>query len=88
MRLDKVLVEPEYDHMKRKRHRDDGLAKAISAAGSISALASHIKVTVQAVSQWERVPVERCPAVEKATGIPRAELRPDFFADDREVRAA
>jgi DNA-binding transcriptional regulator YdaS (Cro superfamily) len=75
--------------MKRKRYRDRGLAKAISAAGSISALASRIKVTVQAVSQWESVPVNRCIDVERETGVPRDELRPDVFGQpDMSIPAA
>jgi DNA-binding transcriptional regulator YdaS (Cro superfamily) len=32
-----------------------------------------------AVSQWTRVPAERVIEVERITGIPREELRPDLY---------
>jgi hypothetical protein len=32
-----------------------------------------------AVLNWRRIPAEHCPAIEKATGIPRAILRPDIY---------
>lgn len=55
------------------------LQKAIKAAGGVNALAKSINITSQAVSQWREIPVKRCLDIEKATGIPREELRPDFF---------
>ena len=58
---------------------DDALDKAITAAGGAAALARHLGITSQAISQWDRVPVTRAAAVERLTGIPRAELRPDVF---------
>ena len=58
--------------------RDKPLRRAIEVAGSIAALAKAIGINRQAVSGWRRVPVERAPAVEMVTGIPRRELRPDF----------
>lgn len=45
-----------------------------------SALAKSLGITPGAVSQWVRVPAERVVEVERATGIPREELRPDLFA--------
>lgn len=59
--------------------RNLALEKAIVRIGSVSALARAIGVSPQAVSQWTIVPVERLIAVEKATGIPRQELRPDLY---------
>ena len=39
-----------------------------------------IGISEQAVGQWEgRVPVGRLEAVERATGVPREQLRPDLF---------
>lgn len=56
-----------------------GLHKAIEAAGSISALARKLNIKRQAVSQWTAIPLERVVEVEKATGVSRRELRPDFW---------
>jgi TorA maturation chaperone TorD len=60
--------------------RDSGLIEAIRAAGGVSELARRIGISQPSVSNWERIPVERLPAVEAATGLDRATLRPDLFA--------
>ena len=66
--------------MRQKTNRTGGLAKAIAAADdSISELAIRIGVTPQAVSSWKQVPVGRVADVERVTGVPRHELRPDVF---------
>jgi TorA maturation chaperone TorD len=59
--------------------RDPGLDKAIRAAGGVGALARKIGISQPSVSNWERVPAERVLAVEAATGIGRAVLRPDLY---------
>ena len=46
--------------------------------GLISQIAKELGIHPSAVSMWERVPAERLPEVERATGIPRHELRPDI----------
>lgn len=56
------------------------LARAIKAAGNISALARALKINRQAVQAWNAIPPTRCIEIEKLTGIPRAELRADIFA--------
>ena len=38
-------------------------------------------LTRQAIDQWKAIPVARLRDIERATGIPRAELRPDIFGD-------
>ena len=58
---------------------DPGLQKAIDAAGTRTALAEKLGITLGAISQWDRIPIQRVPQVEKATGVSRHELRPDFF---------
>jgi TorA maturation chaperone TorD len=59
--------------------REQGLERAISAAGGISALARRIGVSQPAVSGWTRVPPDRVLAVEAVTGISRSDLRPDLY---------
>lgn len=59
--------------------RDSGLDKAIRAVGGVSELARRIGISQPSVSNWDRVPAERIAAVEAATGIERAALRPDLF---------
>lgn len=60
--------------------RDLGLSKAIAVAGGVGALARALSISQPSVSGWSRVPAERVAAVEAATGVSRAELRPDLFA--------
>jgi DNA-binding transcriptional regulator YdaS (Cro superfamily) len=45
--------------------------------GQLAKIARAINVNPQAVSQWRMVPLERLIAVERISGIPREELRPD-----------
>lgn len=44
-------------------------------------LAALLGVSRQAVYKWleTRVPIERCPVVERVTGVSRYELRPDIY---------
>jgi TorA maturation chaperone TorD len=58
---------------------DPGLEEAIRAAGGITELARRIGISQPSVSNWSRVPAERVLAVETATGIERAVLRPDLY---------
>jgi DNA-binding transcriptional regulator YdaS (Cro superfamily) len=50
---------------------------------SLEKLGESLGVTKAAVRYWERkgVPPERLVEIEKATGIPRAKLRPDLFGE-------
>jgi TorA maturation chaperone TorD len=59
--------------------RDDGLERAIDAAGGIAQLARKIGISQPSVSTWSRVPAQRVVAVETATGVPRNDLRPDLY---------
>lgn len=61
---------------------NDALDRAIEAAGTQANLAGSIGVTPQAITSWIRkgqVPVMRVLDVERATGVPRYELRPDIY---------
>jgi TorA maturation chaperone TorD len=59
--------------------RDQGLSEALRAVGGISELARKIGISQPSISNWTRVPADRVPAVEAATGIGRAVLRPDLY---------
>jgi TorA maturation chaperone TorD len=59
--------------------RDSGLDEAIRVVGGVSELARKLGISQPSVSGWTRVPIERVIAVEEATGIDRATLRPDLY---------
>lgn len=60
---------------------DAGLGEAIRSAGGVSELARRIGNSQPSMSNWSRVPADRVVAVEEATGVARAVLRPDLYAD-------
>jgi DNA-binding transcriptional regulator YdaS (Cro superfamily) len=47
--------------------------------GLMAKVARELGITRAAVTMWRRVPAERVAAVERVTGIPPHELRPDLF---------
>lgn len=58
----------------------EALEAAISAADGVSALGRLLGVGQNYVSNWRArglVPVERCAAIERTTGVPADRLRPD-----------
>lgn len=60
------------------------LRRAAEKVGGQTKLAHAIGSTQGHVSQWicrGKVPAEKVAKIEKVTGIPRAELRPDVFGD-------
>jgi TorA maturation chaperone TorD len=65
--------------------RDSGLTAAIRAAGGVSELARQLSISQPSVSNWMRVPAERVVAVESATGVDRAVLRPDLYGVNQVV---
>jgi len=62
---------------------DRGLQEAIRAAGSVTELARRIGISQPSVSNWTRVPAERVLTVEAVTGVARAILRPDLYAESK-----
>jgi TorA maturation chaperone TorD len=68
--------------------RDQGLERAIRSAGGVSELARRIGIAQPSVSNWNRVPAERVAAVEEATGVSRAVLRPDIFGTEFAVNGS
>jgi len=75
--LDKRRFETYLQGMEKEI--SPGLRKAIEAAGSRNRLARKIDISGQAVQQWRDVPARWIIAIEKATGIPREELRPELY---------
>ncbi len=61
--------------------RDDGLERAIDAAGGVAQLARKIGISQPSVSNWNKVPAQRVIAVEAATGVSRNDLRPDLYSE-------
>jgi DNA-binding transcriptional regulator YdaS (Cro superfamily) len=67
--------------------KDEALKRAIKEAGSAEALAGKLGITPQAISQWKQIPLVRVLDIERATGISRHDLRPDFFGESAESAA-
>lgn len=89
------------DHLARAKARANpgavaALERAREEAGGNVKLAKllhglGIVITQQAICQWVVVPVMRVLDVEKITGVPKYELRPDLpemFPPPRKARAA
>jgi DNA-binding transcriptional regulator YdaS (Cro superfamily) len=51
------------------------------AYGSASQLARALGITRQCVCQWRKVPLKHVRAIAQFTGISRAVLRPDIYAE-------
>lgn len=59
--------------------RDEGVQLAIAAAGGLRPLARELGMSMQALSEWRRVPADRLLQVEAVTNISRRKLRPDLY---------
>ena len=57
------------------------LDRAIQTTGGAEAFAEAVGVSRRTVFNWKavRIPADRVPDVERITGIPRHELRPDLW---------
>jgi len=59
---------------------ETGLDKAIKQAGSIRALGRMLGITHAAIRQWNgEIPAKHLINIERLTGVPREELRPDLY---------
>lgn len=56
-----------------------GIALLRAKKGLQAEVARGLGVTRAAVTKWVKVPAERLLDVERITGIPREQLRPDLF---------
>lgn len=64
----------------------ESLERACRVCGSQIELATRLGISSPSISEWKRrgrVPVERCPDIERATAgqITRHDLRPDVFGE-------
>lgn len=57
------------------------LERAAEAVGSRAELGRLLGISGPAVRQWQVVPAERVVAVERVSGVRRADLRPDLYED-------
>src|SRR5262249_39726035 len=73
--------------LKRTVMRDPGLSEALRAVGGVSELARKIGISQPSISNWTRVPADRVRAVEAATGVSRAILRPDLYQREGKAEA-
>lgn len=72
--------------MLRCMARKSPIEKAVKACNdNMSELARRLGIKVQTIQQWTRIPAERVHEVERVTGIPRHELRPDLYPIAREA---
>jgi DNA-binding transcriptional regulator YdaS (Cro superfamily) len=58
---------------------DEPLKRAIEAAGGPVSFAAALGINRQAVWKWKRCPAHRIIEVERISGVPREELRPDLY---------
>jgi DNA-binding transcriptional regulator YdaS (Cro superfamily) len=58
---------------------DKGLQHAIKTAGGVRRLAELLGTSHVAILSWGRIPSHRIIQIERVTGIPREELRPDLY---------
>lgn len=52
-----------------------------SKRGLAAKIARELNMSPGAIAMWQDVPAERVVVIEKITGISRALLRPDLYAD-------
>lgn len=57
------------------------LRRAVQVAGGATKLAAQLKITPEAVMQWQLCPILRVLEVERITGVSRQELRPDVYPE-------
>jgi len=66
----------------RQTRIDAGLVAVLKTVSRLSDLSEPLRLTVQTVSQWRRVPAERVLDVERITGVSRHVQRPDIYGPE------
>lgn len=62
----------------------DPILQAIIKTHGLAAIAEACGgITIQAVSDWTRVPPHWCLTVEALSGVPREQIRPDIYGAPR-----
>lgn len=67
---------------------DSGMALIRAKRGGLAAVARGLRISGPAVVKWKKVPAERVVDIERITGIPRQQLRPDLYAPPGELEPA
>ena len=57
----------------------DGMSIIRAKRGLMAQIAKDLGVTRAAVTKWDRIPAELVVEVERITGMPREQLRPDLY---------
>jgi DNA-binding transcriptional regulator YdaS (Cro superfamily) len=60
-----------------------GLKRAVEIAGGLAPLARLLGVDRAAIRRWDQVPARWIITIERLTGVPREELRPDLYLAPR-----
>jgi len=58
---------------------DKALQEAARRAGGVRALARMLGINHQSIIRWLRTPAVRVLEIERLTGVPRYQLRPDLY---------
>ena len=64
------------------------IALAAATAGGMRPLGRALGIKYQSIQKWRKIPAGRVIAIERATGIPREQLRPDLYLPPRPKRRA
>jgi hypothetical protein len=78
-------LTPDYFSGKPSAMKDEPLIRLIEQAGGLGPVADCLGITKQAVSAWERVPVDRAHALSEAFGVPLHRIRPDVWRTPSEA---
>lgn len=59
---------------------------AIEAAGGLRALGRALGISHATIKGWRRVPTKHILEIERLTGVPREQLRPELYRRGKGVR--